>query len=178
MSPPAATPSRHIYRTADDEPELRALADRYADASSRRDPSGVVVGTFTQDGGWRSPELRRHRRDEVLTVFVTTMPQDWTVFLQEVLSGVVARDRGEPGRATGRQFVHEIRQRSEGVELTMAAVDHDEYAGLDGVWCIDHRRYEPLLVRADDIATAFPFPADGPGTDVARRSVTGRRALR
>jgi uncharacterized protein (TIGR02246 family) len=144
-----------------DELEIRDLVHRYADASSRRDPAGVAT-TFTSDGEWQAAAFGHHRGRDALVSFFTTMLQDWKAFVQGLLSGQVVLDATDPDRAKGRWFVHEIGQRSEGANFSVAGVYHDEYVRDAGAWRIIRRRYDPLLVRADDEVTAVPFPTDVP----------------
>ena len=79
-----------------------------------------------------------------------------------MLSGVIVIDEGDPGRAQGRWFVEETGQRTDGANLTVSGVYHDEYLRDAGVWRINRRRYDPLLMRADDAVTALPYPTDVP----------------
>jgi uncharacterized protein (TIGR02246 family) len=142
-----------------DELEIRDLVHRYADASSRRDPPGVA-STFTADGEWSAATLGQYRGRDALVSFFTDMLGDWNAFVQGLLSGVVVLDRADPDHAKGRWFVQEIGQRSGGANLSVAGVYHDEYVRDAGAWRIIRRRYDPLLVRADDAVTALPFPTD------------------
>ena len=144
-----------------DEIEIRAVVHRYADASSRRDPAGVA-SVFTPDGEWHSPGMGTHQGQDAVTSFFDTMLQDWNAFIQGLLSGVVVLDGADPDRATGRWFVEETGQRSEGATLIVSGVYHDEYVRDAGTWRISRRRYDPLLIRADDSVTALPFPTDVP----------------
>ncbi|MGH3968149.1 MAG: nuclear transport factor 2 family protein [Mycobacterium sp.] len=141
-----------------DEVAIRALVDRYADAASRRDPTGVAA-TFTADGGWIAAAQGHHQGRDALVSFFITMLAGWNVFLQGLLSGVVVLDTVDPDRATGRWFVQETGQRSEGTVLSVSGVYHDEYVRDAGTWRIRRRRYDPLLVRSDDNVTAVPFPS-------------------
>lgn len=129
-----------------DEVAIRALVHRYADAASRRDPVGVA-STFTKDGEWQSDALGRHEGHDAMVSFFTTMLEGWTVFLQGLLSGVVVIDIAHPDRATGRWFVQETGQRSDGTDVSVAGVYEDEYMRDDGAWRIRSRRYDPLLFR-------------------------------
>lgn len=144
-----------------DEYAIRSLVHRYADAASRRDPAGVA-STFTEDGEWYAPELGRHSGRERMVAFFTTMLDGWTVFLQGLQSGVVLVDPANPGRATGRWFVQETGQRTEGTNISIAGVYHDEYERDAGTWLISRRRYDPLLRSIDGTVTALPFPTDVP----------------
>ena len=144
-----------------DELEIRDLVHRYADASSRRDPAGVA-STFTSDGEWTAATLGHCQGRDALVSFFTRMLGDWNAFLQGLLSGLVILDATEPDRAKGRWFVQEIGQRSDGANLSVAGVYHDEYVRDAGAWRIIRRQYDPLLVRADDAVTALPFPTDVP----------------
>jgi len=146
---------------AADELEIRSLVNRYADAASRRDSSGVA-STFTDDGEWHAPELGRHKGRDAMLAFFTSMLDGWNVFLQGLMSGVVVLDASNPDRATGRWFVQEVGQRCEGTNLTIAGVYHDEYRRESGVWLIARRRYDPLLRSAEGAVTALPFPTDAP----------------
>jgi uncharacterized protein (TIGR02246 family) len=150
-------------RLADDL-DIRALVHRYADASSRRDPVGVA-STFTSNGEWCSPALGTHQGREALVAFFAPMLEDWNAFFQGLLSGVVVLDTAHDDMAAGRWFVEEIGQRSEGANLTVSGVYHDEYVRSDGAWLINRRRYDPLLIRADDSVTALPYPTDIPEID-------------
>lgn len=151
MSPPSIA----------DEHEIRSLVHRYADAASRRDPSGIA-STFTLDGEWLAPELGRHKGSEAMVAFFTAMLDGWNVFLQGVQSGVVVLDDANKDRATGRWFVQETGQRAEGAVLIIAGVYHDEYAREGGRWLISRRRYDPLLRNTDGTVTTLPFPVDAP----------------
>jgi uncharacterized protein (TIGR02246 family) len=142
-----------------DEFEIRDLAHRYADASSRRDPGGVA-STFTADGEWTAATLGQYQGLDALVSFFTDMLEDWNIFIQALLSGVVVFDATDPDSAKGRWFVQETGQRSEGANLSVAGVYHDEYVRDAGAWRIRRRRYDPLLIRADDAVTALPFPTD------------------
>jgi ketosteroid isomerase-like protein len=142
-----------------DEFEIRDLAHRYADASSRRDSFGVA-STFTTDGEWTAVTLGQYRGLDALVSFFTDMLGDWNIFIQALLSGVVVFDATDPDCAKGRWFVQETGQRSEGGNLSVAGVYHDEYVRDGGAWRIRRRRYDPLLIRADDAVTALPFPTD------------------
>lgn len=93
------------------------------------------------------------------------MLEDWNAFIQSLLSGVVVLDAEEPDHATGRWFVEETGQRSDGTNLTVSGVYHDEYERDAGTWLISRRRYDPLLIRADDTVTALPYPTDVPVID-------------
>jgi len=146
-----------------DELEIRSLVHRYADAASRRDPLGVA-STFTNDGEWHAPELGRHKGRDAMIAFFTSMLDGWNVFLQGLQSGVVVLNAADADRATGRWFVQEVGQRSEGNSLTIAGVYHDEYRREAGVWLIMRRRYDPLLRSADGAVTVLPFPTDVPTT--------------
>jgi uncharacterized protein (TIGR02246 family) len=142
-----------------DELEIRSLVHRYADAASRRDPLGVA-STFTNDGEWHAPEWGRHNGRDAMVAFFSAMLGGWNVFLQGLQSGVVVLDAVDADHATGRWFVQEVGQRSEGTNLTIAGVYHDEYRRDAGVWLINRRRYDPLLRSADGAVTVLPFPRD------------------
>ncbi len=144
-----------------DEQEIRSLVHRYADAASRRDPT-AVASTFTVDGEWFAPELGRHQGRDAMVAFFTSMLDGWNVFLQGLQSGVIVLDTTNPDRAAGRWFVQETGQRSEGTDISIAGVYHDEYRREAGAWLISCRRYDPLLRSAGGTATALPFPADVP----------------
>jgi uncharacterized protein (TIGR02246 family) len=144
-----------------DEVEIRAIVHRYADASSCRDPAGVA-SVFTPDCEWHSPAMGNHQGRDAVATFFATMLEDWNAFFQGLLSGVVVLDRTDPDRATGRWFVEETGQRSEGANLTVSGVYHDEYLRDEDEWRISRRRYDPLLIRADDSVTALPYPTDVP----------------
>jgi uncharacterized protein (TIGR02246 family) len=144
-----------------DEHKIRAVVHRYADAASRRDPAGVV-STFTDDGEWHAPELGTFNGREPMVAFFTSMLSGWNFFLQGLESGVVAIDAADPDRATGRWFVQETGQRSDGANLSIAGVYHDDYARVGGTWLILRRRYDPLVRNADGVITVLPFPADVP----------------
>lgn len=142
-----------------DELAIRAVVNRYADASSCREPDGVAR-TLTPDGEWHSPGMGTYEGRASVMSFFTTMLQDWNAFTQALLSGVVVLDPADPDRAKGRWFVEEVGQRTDGANLRVAGVYHDEYVRRAGSWFIGRRRYDPLLIRADDAVTALPFPAD------------------
>jgi uncharacterized protein (TIGR02246 family) len=142
-----------------DELAIRSLVHRYADAASRRDSLGVA-STFTTDGEWHAPDLGRHKGRDAMIAFFTSMLDGWNVFLQGLQSGVIVVDPTNPDHATGRWFIHEVGQRAEGTNLTIAGVYHDEYKREAGVWLIMRRRYDPLLRSADGAVTALPFPTD------------------
>lgn len=146
---------------AADEHAIRTLVHRYADAASRRDPAGVA-GTFTVEGVWQSPDLGEYKGRDSMLEFFTAMLNGWNAFLQGLMSGVVALDPADPDRATGRWFVQEIGQRSEGTYLNISGVYHDEYTRQGGAWLILRRRYDALLRSADGAVTAMPFPVDVP----------------
>jgi uncharacterized protein (TIGR02246 family) len=143
-----------------DEDEIRNLVHRYADAASRRDPRGVA-STFTADGEWHAPELGRFQGYDAMVSFFTSMLSGWNVFLQGLMSGVVVLDPAHD-RATGRWFIQETGQRSDGTTLSVAGVYHDEYTRNAGAWLIHRRRYDPLFRSTDGVVTALPFPADAP----------------
>ena len=147
-----------------DELEIRNVVHRYADAASRRD-AAAVASTFTADGQWQSPAFGTHRGHDALVPFFTAMLQDWNAFIQGLQSGLVVFDTTDSDRAGGRWFVQETGQRSDGANLSIAGVYHDEYLRDAGEWRIGHRRYDPLLFRADDAVNAVPFPADAPTLD-------------
>jgi ketosteroid isomerase-like protein len=144
-----------------DELAIRDLVHRYADACSRRDSAGVA-SVFTSDAEWTSAALGQFHGREALESFFTEMLGDWLVFIQAVLSGVVVFHTTDPDRARGRWFVQETGQRSEGANLIVSGVYHDEYVREAGAWHLSRRRYDPLLVRADDAVTSLPYPADVP----------------
>ena len=144
-----------------DDQEIRKLVHRYADAASRRDPAGVA-STFTDDGEWHAPEFGHHKGREAMVAFFTSMLGGWNAFLQGLLSGVVNLDGANPDKATGRWFVHEIGQRSDGDNFSIAGVYHDEYRREAGIWLIMRRRYDPLLRNAGGVTTSSPFPTDVP----------------
>jgi ketosteroid isomerase-like protein len=147
-----------------DQLEIRNVVHRYADAASRRD-AAAVASTFTADGQWQSPALGNYRGHDALVPFFTTMLQDWNAFIQGLQSGLVVFDATDSDRAKGRWFVQETGQRCEGTNMSVAGVYHDEYLRDAGEWRISHRRYDPLLFRADDAVTAVPFPTDAPTLD-------------
>jgi uncharacterized protein (TIGR02246 family) len=147
-----------------DELEIRNLVHRYADASSRRDAGGVA-STLAANGEWESPAMGNYRGRDAVAYFFTTMLEDWSAFIQAVLSGVVVLDTDDPDRAKGRWFVQETGQQSGGTNLSVAGVYHDRYVREDGAWRIGYRRYDPLLISADGAVTALPFPADVPAIE-------------
>ena len=147
-----------------DELEIRALVHRYADAASRRDPASVA-GTLTGDGEWVAATVGQYRGRDAMMSFFTAMLEDYSVFLQGLMSGVVVLDAADPDRAKGRWFVSETGQRRDGANLSVAGVYHDEYKRDAGAWRIIRRRYDPLLVRSDDVVTAMPFPTDVPNIE-------------
>ncbi|MCV7399982.1 nuclear transport factor 2 family protein [Mycobacterium fragae] len=144
-----------------DELEIRNLVHRYADASSRRDAADVA-STFTAGCEWTSTGLGHHHGRDAVMAFFTEMLANWNVFIQSLLSGVVAFDTADPDKAKGRWFVEETGQRSEGANLVVSGVYHDEYVRDAGAWRIRRRQYDPLLVRADDAVTTLPYPTDVP----------------
>ena len=148
-------------QTIADEHAIRSLVHRYADAASRRDPAGVA-STFTADGEWHAPELGRFKGRDAMVAFFTAMLGGWNVFLQGMLSGVVVVDGAIPIAPTGRWFVQETGQRSEGTNLIISGVYHDEYIRDAGSWLIARRRYDALLRNTDGTVTALPFPTDVP----------------
>ena len=109
-----------------DEMEIRSVVHRYADASSRRDPAGVA-STLTSDCEWHSPAMGNHAGRDAVVSFFTAMLADWNAFIQAPLSGVIVLDAEEPDHAKGWWFVEETGQRSEGANLTVSGVYHDEY---------------------------------------------------
>jgi ketosteroid isomerase-like protein len=147
-----------------EELAIRALVHRYADAASRRDPAGVAA-TFTADGEWVAVTMGQYRGHDAMMSFFTSMLKDWNVFLQGLLSGVVVLDAADADRAKGRWFVDEIGQRCDGASVSAAGVYHDEYKRDAGAWRIIRRRYDPLLVRSDDVVTTLPFPTDVPNIE-------------
>jgi uncharacterized protein (TIGR02246 family) len=153
-----------MTRSIADEFEIRRLVHRYADAASRRDPA-AVASTFTNDGEWHAPELGRHKGRDAMVAFFTSMLDGWKVFLQGLQSGVVVLNAADADHATGRWFVQEVGQRSEGTNLTIAGVYHDEYRRDAGVWLIARRRYDPLLRSGNGEMTALAFPTDVPEID-------------
>jgi uncharacterized protein (TIGR02246 family) len=146
---------------APDEQAIRALVHRYADAASRRDPA-AVASVFTADGEWYAPELGRFEGREAMVSFFTAMLTGWNAFLQGMMSGVVARDTKDPSRAHGRWFVQETGQRTEGTNLIISGVYHDEYVREADGWKISRRRYDALLRNNDGVVTTLPFPDDVP----------------
>jgi uncharacterized protein (TIGR02246 family) len=155
---------RRARNNVADELEIRDLVHRYADASSRRDPASVA-SVFTSDCEWHSPAMGTHEGQDAVASFFATMLEDWNAFIQGLLSGVVFLDPADPDRATGRWFVEETGQQTSGANLTVSGVYHDEYKRDAGTWRISRRRYDPLLLRADDTVTALPFPTDVPEID-------------
>jgi ketosteroid isomerase-like protein len=144
-----------------DELEIRGLVHRYADATSRRDSVGVA-SVFTSDAEWTSAAIGTFDGREALESFFTEMLSDWNAFIQALLSGVVVFDATDPDRARGRWFVQETGQRSEGTNLIVSGIYHDEYIRDAREWRISRRQYDPLLMRADDAVTALPYPTDVP----------------
>lgn len=147
-----------------DVDEIRGLVHRYADAASRREPA-EVADTFTADGQWYSPGLGRFEGRDTMMSFFTSMLSGWNFFLQGLMSGVVAVNSTNSDRAAGRWFVQETGQRAEGsdgVNLSIAGVYHDEYRREAGGWLILRRRYDPLVRNADGAVTVLPFPTDVP----------------
>ncbi len=142
-----------------DELAIRAVVHRYSDASSRRDAASVAA-TLTVDGEWHSPAMGSFRGREAVATFFSSMLEDWNAFLQGLRSGVVVLDATDPDRARGRWFVEETGQQSSGANLTVSGVYHDDYVREAGAWLIGRRRYDPLLIRADDSVTALPYPTD------------------
>lgn len=144
-----------------DEQSIRRLVHRYADAASRRDPAGVA-STLTAEGTWHAPELGRFEGRDAMLSFFTAMLDGWNVFLQTLMSGVIIVDESNPHRAVGRWFVQETGQRTEGTNLIISGVYHDEYVRDDGAWLIHHRRYDALLRNTDGHVTTHAFPVDVP----------------
>ena len=144
-----------------DEQAIQNLVHRYADAASRRDPVGIA-STFTLDGTWYAPPLGRFTGREAMLAFFTAMLDGWNVFLQAMMSGVIAVDESNPARAVGRWFVQETGQRAEGTLLIISGVYHDEYVRDGGAWLIVNRRYDALLRDTNGQVTTHPFPTDVP----------------
>jgi len=145
-----------------DELAIRDLVHRYGDATSRLDARGVS-DCFTTDGDWSSEGIGHPRGHEERLRLFTILLDGWKGFLHVVPSGRVLLDPADRDRASGRWYVMEAGQRSDGTDLVIWGVYHDVYARKAGGWRIASRRYDRLLLRTGkDGFSVSPFPSDAP----------------
>jgi len=150
MSDPVAT-----------ELALRDLVARYADAVSRQDPAAVAE-LFTPDGVWRVGGYGEPRGHAEITAFLAGLLDSWSTIVHALASGRVHLDPADPDRATGRWYITEFGQRTDGAEVFFAGVYHDEYVRDAGVWRFAQRRYDSMFRRVGSDLTTSPFPTDVP----------------
>lgn len=144
-----------------DELAIRDLVQRYADATSRLDAGGVA-DCFAADGEWRAEGIGHPRgRAEMVPLF-TRLLEGWTGFLHVLPSGRVRLDPDDRDRASGRWYVMEMGQRTDGADLSVWGVYHDVYVRDGGSWRIALRRFDRLFMRRGEGLAAWPFPANVP----------------
>lgn len=144
-----------------DELGIRDLVNRYTDATCRHDPSGIA-DTFAADGEWVHPQIGQPRGHDECRALFARLLEGWNQFVQGLLSGRVHLDPADPDRATGRWYIWEFGQRSDGTDFFASGVYHDEYVREAGAWRFSRRRFDPLMVRFGDAVTLSPFPSDAP----------------
>ncbi|MGH7821283.1 MAG: nuclear transport factor 2 family protein [Candidatus Binatia bacterium] len=145
-----------------DELAIRDLVQRYCDATTRLDARGVVE-CFAADGEWSYLQVGHPRgHDEMLPLF-TALLDGWKGFLHVEPSGRILLHPTDRDRASGRWYVMEMGQRSDGTDLVVWGVNHDAYVREAGVWRISRRRYDRLFMRMGrDELIVSPFPPDAP----------------
>ena len=140
---------------------LRDLVNRYADAVCRQDSSGVAA-LFAADGVWQVGGYGEPAGHEKIAAFLDGLLASWATIVHALLSGRIHLDPVDHDRATGRWYISEFGQRTDGTEVFFAGVYHDEYVRDGGLWRFARRRYDSMFRRVGADLTTSPFPADAP----------------
>jgi uncharacterized protein (TIGR02246 family) len=149
------------YDPVVEEPALRDLVHRYADAISRRD-SATVAECFAADGAWTVAGYGEPRGRAEIAAFLDGLLDGWATIVHALLSGRVRVDPTDHDRATGRWYIAEFGQRADGTEVFFSGVYHDRYVREEGLWRFAHRRYDSMFRRVGADLSVSPFPADAP----------------
>lgn len=144
---------------------VRDLVHRYADAVCRMDVDAVAA-CFVDDSVWTVTGYGEPRGRAEIADFLRGLLGGWSVIVHALLSGRVAVDDPEPGRATGRWYISEFGLRADGTEVRFAGVYHDVYVRDGDGWRFRSRRYDSMFRAVGTEVAGSPFPVlpdDGEG---------------
>jgi ketosteroid isomerase-like protein len=140
-----------------EELALRNLVARYADAVTRKD-SGGVAALLVPDGEWIVAGHGEPRGHAEIRAFLDGLLANWNGIVHALLSGQIHLDARDHDRATGRWYISEFGQLTNGDEVFFAGVYHDTYARDEGLWRFARREYHSLFRRTGAGVATSPFP--------------------
>ena len=120
------------------------LVARYCDAVARADPAGFAA-CWAPDARWTGPGLDRTGSAAITRAWAKIRAR-FTVAIQAIESGTVRIDgvAGHADRATGKWWIHETLQQTDGtVRHTVGCYD-DEYVRTADGWRFADRAFTPV----------------------------------
>jgi uncharacterized protein (TIGR02246 family) len=123
----------------EDQVQIRALIDTYADAVFRRDATDWGA-TWAEDASWSLSGQTVEGREAIVTMWKQAMGQfSFVAFYTQVGAIEVDGDR-----ATGRSYTNEVLRTAEGKLMRMAGAYEDGFVKRDGRWLFSARRFTLL----------------------------------
>jgi hypothetical protein len=149
------------FQAIADRVEIDALRGEFSDAAMTRDRARLA-SLFTPDGVLRMPAVPVEfvGRDAIVAGGDELQAQ-LDVFVHNTHPGTIALDHDT---ATGRDYVHELVRRHDGIQGTNFGVYHDRYLRTDDGWKFAERTYEVCYLDP------APLPGFVPGADHASPS--------
>jgi hypothetical protein len=132
---------------------IEDLVHRYADAVVRRD-EGQWAGTWAIDAVWELGQGRRSEgRDSIVALWNSAMDRYASV-IQNVVNGTAALDDAA-GTGSGRWYIIEHWQRTDGARGILLANYDDTYVRVDGTWLFASRQLTVHYTGPADLSAPF-----------------------
>ncbi|MDG2028967.1 MAG: nuclear transport factor 2 family protein [Acidimicrobiales bacterium] len=132
---------------------IERLVHDYSDAVVHRD-FGQWGSTWAPDGVWDLGKGRRvEGREAILEMWTGAMTR-FTAVIQTVFNGAAELDE-ESGTGTGRWYILEAMQRSDGTNSMMLGHYDDSYVRVDGQWLFASRELTPHYQGPGDLSGDF-----------------------
>ena len=136
-----------------DRDEIASLVHRYADAVVHRDGQQWAA-TWAQEAVWELGQGRRVEGREAICELWQKSMGGMTAVVQTVLNGEATLDE-ETGTGSGRWYIQESMQRSNGVHAILLAHYDDTYIRTDEGWRFASRELTPHYKGPPDLSAPF-----------------------
>jgi hypothetical protein len=132
---------------------IEDLVHRYADAVVRRD-EGQWAATWAIDAVWELGQGRRMEgRDSIVALWNSAMDR-YAAVIQNVVNGTAELD-DSTGSGSGRWYIIEHWQRTDGARGILLANYDDTYVRVDGAWLFASRQLTIHYTGPADLSAPF-----------------------
>jgi hypothetical protein len=130
-------------RVLEDAEAIRNLKARYAALCDDNYNADGIAALFTKDALWESPGLGRFEGREAIRTFFRGASGIFSFAIHYSLNGHIEVDRDT---ASARWYLFMPCTVAAGNQaIWHAAIDHETYVRVDGIWMFSHKRSEPLM---------------------------------